>query len=120
MIQNKTRKSTISSSEIICTTMFSQMRGLMFRKKQNLFMIFPKERYVHLHNFFVFFPLDILVLDTEMKIVEIKQNFWPFTFWSSTEKGKYLLELAFPAEYNIGDLLKISSTSPKHLIHINV
>jgi uncharacterized membrane protein (UPF0127 family) len=83
----------ISEKEIYCTSILSQMRGLMFRKKQNLIMEFPSERKVSLHNFFVFYLIDVLILDENKKIVDIKKNFKPFTFWTSSVKGKYVVEL---------------------------
>ena len=93
MIINKTKHITISKDEIICKNIFSQTRGLMFRKKQNLVMVFKKERKVRLHNFFVFYPIDVIILNKNKKIVEIKQDFKPFTFWNSKKKGKYIIEL---------------------------
>ena len=56
-------------------------------------MIFQKERTISLHNFFVFYPLEILVLDKNKQIIEINYNFKPFTFWTAKHKGKYLIEL---------------------------
>lgn len=105
MILNKTTKTVLSHQERVCTSMWSQARGLMFRKRQNLIMIFPEEKTISLHMFFVFYPIDILVLDKHRKIVEIKQNFKPFTFWNSTKKGKSVVELAFPNKYRVGDKL---------------
>jgi len=52
--------------------------------------------------FFVFYPIDVLLLNKHKEIVEIKKNFKPFTFWTSKEKGKYVVELAFPEEYKVG------------------
>ena len=57
--------------------------------------------------FFVFYPIDVLLLNRKKEIVEIRRNFKPFTFWKSKEKGKYVLELAFPEEYKLGDKLEI-------------
>ena len=56
-------------------------------------MEFPEERIISLHNFFVFYPIDVYVLDKNKKVVEEKKNFKPFTFWKSTKKGKYLIEV---------------------------
>ena len=56
--------------------------------------------------FFVFYPIDVLVLDSDKKIVEIKRNFKPFTFWSSSKKGKYLVELSPKYEFKIGDVVE--------------
>ncbi len=81
----------------------------MFRRKQNLLMVFKKPRKIRLHMWFVFFSIDVLVLDEEKRIVEIKRNFRPFTFWNSEKEGKYLVELGSPGEYEIGDKIKIIS-----------
>ena len=105
MITNKTNHQTISQKELICKSIFSQAQGLMFRRKENLIMIFPEERQINLHMFFVFFPIDVLVLNKNKKIVEIKRNFRSFTFWNSKEKGKYLVELAYPNKYEVGNIL---------------
>ncbi|MBT4935528.1 DUF192 domain-containing protein [Candidatus Woesearchaeota archaeon] len=93
MIKNITTNTIISQKEIMCKNAFSQARGLMFRKKRNCVMEFGNEKKISLHNFFVFYPIDILVIDKDMTIVEIKKNFKPFTFWKSSTKGKYVIEL---------------------------
>ena len=107
MILNKNKNKVISEKELVCTSLFSQGIGLMFHRRHNLIMIFPKERTIGLHNLFVFFPIDVLVVDEKMKIVEIKRNFRPFTVWTAKTKGKYLIELAFSREYDVGDVLDI-------------
>jgi len=107
MIINKTRNRIISKHEKICTTILSQSLGLMFRRKQNLLMIFSKERKISLHMFFVFYPIDVLIVGEDMKIREIKRNFKPFTFWNSKEKGKYVLELASSTQYTVNDKIKV-------------
>jgi len=91
---------------LICKSIFFQARGLMFRPKRNLVIVFPKERRIKLHMFFVFYPIDVLILDKDKRIVEIKRNFRPFTFWNAQKKGKYVVELAYPKEYEIGNKLE--------------
>ena len=80
----------------------------MFRPKQNLIMKLPREKKISLHMFFVFYPIDVLLLNKHKEIVEIKKNFKPFTLWNSKEKGKYVVELAFPKEYKVGDKVEIN------------
>ncbi|MEK6845498.1 MAG: DUF192 domain-containing protein [Nanoarchaeota archaeon] len=114
MIYNHTRKFVISQKERFCRSLLSQARGLMFRRKQNLVMFFSEERIISLHNFFVFFPINVLIVDKEMKIVEIKRNFKPFRFWSSEKKGKYVVELGIRkdsgenGEYEVGEKVEIN------------
>ncbi len=108
MIFNKTKNKIISEHELICKNIFAQSFGLMFRRKQNLVMILDKERRVSLHMFFVFFPIDVLIVDENKKIVEIKSNLKPFTFWNSEQKGKYVLEMIQKGDYKEGDKLELS------------
>ncbi|MBI2573546.1 DUF192 domain-containing protein [Candidatus Woesearchaeota archaeon] len=104
MIENLTQKSIISKHERYATGFFSWMRGLMFRSQQNLVMEFPVSRGISLHMWFVFFPIDVLIVDEEMKIVEVKRNFQPWQMWQSSVKGKYVIELGFvDGKYKEGD-----------------
>jgi len=106
MIRNKTKKKIISQAENNAKSIFLQSLGLMFHKKRNLIMYFNKEKNIALHNFFVFYPIDVLILNKDKKIVEIKRNFQPFTFYTPKKQGKYLIELAFPSQYNLNDQLE--------------
>ena len=106
MIYNLTTQKIISEHELLATSLAQQIRGLMFRKKHNLIMTFPKEQTISLHNFFVFYPLDILILNNKKQIIEIKHNFKPFTFYKAKHQGKYAIELAYPSTYQINDRLQ--------------
>ncbi|MBI2146789.1 DUF192 domain-containing protein [Candidatus Woesearchaeota archaeon] len=106
MIFNRTRQTVISKNEKKCTSWWSQVIGLMFHRKQNLVMIFPRPRKVRLHMFFVFYPIDVLLLDEKNRIVEIKRNFRPFAFWNSRHRPQKVVEMAFPGEYEKNDVLK--------------
>lgn len=106
MIFNKSRKTILSAQERYCRTPFSQALGLMFRQKQNLIMEFPTERRISLHMLFVFYPIDVLLLNENKEIVEIKRQFRPFSFWRSKEKGKYVVEMAFPTDCREKDVLE--------------
>jgi len=109
MILNKTKNKLLSNKELVCKSIFSQAIGLMFHRKNNLIMIFPQERGISLHNCFVFFLIDVLILDQQMKIVEIKSDFKPFRFWNAKNKGQYVIELACPQskDYEVGDKIEI-------------
>ncbi len=98
----------ISRTEKICRSRWSQTWGLMFRRRQNLIMVLDTEKKISLHMFFVFFPIDVLIVDEEKKIVEIKRDFRPFTFWTAKEKGKYVVEMGVKGEYEVGERLSFS------------
>jgi len=42
---------------------------------------------------FVFFPIDVAFLDSKQRVVEIKENFRPFTLYNPKRKAKYVIEL---------------------------
>ena len=83
-------------------------RGLMFRlEKKNLIMYLTKEMKAYLHMFFVFYPIDVLLLDKNKKVIEIKENFKPFREWHSKNKGHYIIELGKEhLEVSVGDILE--------------
>ena len=87
----------------ICESIWSKTRGLMFSKKKNLVFVFNKEKRIALHMFFVFFPIDVLFLDENKRIIEIKENFRPFSCYTSKKKAKYAVELTENHNYKIGD-----------------
>jgi hypothetical protein len=43
--------------------------------------------------FFVFYPIDVLFLDRENRIVEIKRHFLPFTIYAPKKKSMTIIEL---------------------------
>jgi len=93
MITIKAGTKTIAKQAEVCTTMFSQARGMMFRlTPKALIFVFKKPRYVSLHNIFVFRPLDVLLLDINKQIVEIKQHFTPFSVYFPYTKPAYIIE----------------------------
>ena len=87
----------------ICKSAWSKARGLMFSRKKNLVFVFNKEKRISLHMLFVFFSIDVLFLDKNKRIVEIKKNFRPFSFYTSKEKAKYVIELVEYNNYKIGE-----------------
>lgn len=79
-------------------TFSKKLRGLMFRREFKKPLLFPLERKTRfgasIHSFFVFFPFDILWLDENKKIVDLRENIKPFSFnITPRKKCKYILEL---------------------------
>jgi uncharacterized protein len=42
---------------------------------------------------FVFYPIDVLFLDKNKVVVEVKDNFRPFSFYTPKNKAMYVIEL---------------------------
>lgn len=96
--------------------------GLMFRhslkEDSGMLFIFEVEDYQSFWMKNCFFPLDIIFLDKNGKIVDIKENFLPCQedpcpSYQSREKAKYVLEVnaGFSKKNNIkiGQKLKLPS-----------
>lgn len=112
-ILNKTRKKKLVNLTKLCLSASSQTRGLMFSgfiDNKALIFDFKKSRNISLHMFFVFFPIDLIFLDSKYKVVELKKGFMPFTFYKSNKKARYLIELSLgvidESNTQIGDILK--------------
>lgn len=95
MIRNLTKNILISKDFKACTTPYQKALGLMFHTKVSspLIFFFHKESIYPLHMLFVFCTIDVLFLNKERKVVEIKENFRPFTYYQPKAKAKYIIEL---------------------------
>ena len=94
MITNKTRKTLIAERHYNFRSPISKAIGLMFSMNpKNLVFIFKKEKIVPLHMFFVIFPIDVLFLNKNKKVVDLKENFRPFTLYTPKAKSMYVIEL---------------------------
>ena len=109
VIKNITKKTDLSANEKLCDDAISKLIGLMFsqNKKRALIFKFRKEQVISLHMFFVFYPIDVVFLDKNRIVVDIKENFKPFTFYKSRKKALYAVELPNgsinESRTNIGD-----------------
>ena len=94
-IKNLTKKTIIVKKSVFIEDIFSKSIGLMFSKKQDRGLIFRfnKEKIISLHMFFVFYPIDVLFIDENKTVAEIKKNFRPFAFYKPKKKAMYVVEL---------------------------
>lgn len=96
MIKNINKDIVIKKDSIYyCNSYISKIIGLMFSINKNKALIFnfKKETHTSLHMFFVFFSIDVLFLNKDKKIIEIKENFKPFSFYYPKNKFHYVIEL---------------------------
>lgn len=92
----------------ICDSFLKQLRGEMFRKKiKPLLFVFNKEKIVYLHSWFCFGKIDLVFLDKNFKVVEIKKGWKNWSFYTSKNKCKYLLEL--PEGSIVKEAIKLGS-----------
>lgn len=94
MIYNKNKKTLLSKNYKICKNLVSKTIGLMFRRKPaSLVFVFDNEKIVSLHMFFVFFPIDVVYLNKNKIVVELKKDFKPFGLHKPRKKAQYIIEL---------------------------
>lgn len=94
-IKNVTRKALLASSSRVADSAVSRAIGLMFSKatKGAMILRFSRDTKVSLHTFFVFFPIDILLVSSSNRIVEMKEAMQPFTTFTASKKARYVVEL---------------------------
>ena len=94
-IYNKSRRKEIIGKFRLCRSILCHFKGLMFSKKPDFGLVFAfrTEKRRSLHMCFVFFPIDVLFLDSGKKVVEIKENVMPFAFYFPSKKAKFVIEL---------------------------
>ena len=115
MIINKRNKKIVTKREIECRSFFSKLRGLMFRSKfpfaSLLFYLDRESREdASIHMLFVFFPIDVVWLNKEWRVVDLREKVMPFTPLVVPKRAaKYVLELPVGRirrrEVRVGDFL---------------
>lgn len=78
---------------------WARFRGLMFRRNfgdgKALIFEIPEGREFGVHTFFVFFPIDLVYLDENMKVIDIKSELGSWSTYKPEVEGGFLVE--FPA-----------------------
>jgi uncharacterized protein len=79
-------------------TMFKQIVGLMFRKSvpESYAMVFSMKRDNRegIHMLFVRFPIDVVFLDKDKRILDIRRNLKPWTGLAFSKKAfRYAMEM---------------------------
>lgn len=98
-MQNKVYKLKASSGEILCHKMivanntFARMKGLMFSEELpdcDGFLIRPGNS---IHTFFMRYPLDIVFLDKNFKVIKVLYNLSPWRMTWIYFKSFQVLEM---------------------------
>ena len=123
MIRNKTKNKILVSKIEKAESFFAKAKGLMFRsefpKDSGMLFTFDNEGFVGIWMLFMRFPIDMVYLDSEKRIVGIYENIIPVSMNPKTWKvyypeipAKYILELnsglVKESKTEIGDILDFS------------
>lgn len=110
---NKTKKRIIIKKVKVAKTHAQRMRGLMLRKKADyaLILCMPQESRISsaIHMLFVFYPIDVLFLNSKKQVVDKVLGLKPFALnYVPKRPAKYVVELpeGYGKKAEIGDLLK--------------
>ncbi len=115
MLYNKTKQRMIIQKISLADSLFKKFKGLMFERKENFdyALVFDfgcevKTR-ASVHMLFVFFPIDLIFLDNQKRVVDIKEKFRPFELnYTPKKPARYLIELPQGSAFKIqvGDELE--------------
>ncbi|MCF7866265.1 DUF192 domain-containing protein [Candidatus Woesearchaeota archaeon] len=99
-------KEIITKKVVIRRNVFSQGTGLMFHKKifdEAHIFPFKIEKIIPITNWFVFFPIDLVFLNKNFEIVELKNDFKPFTNYFPKNAASVVVELpcGFIKKFNL-------------------
>lgn len=107
---HKKSKTDICKNLKVANTMSSRMLGLMFIKEMKGMDGLLLQGANSIHNCFVRFPIDVVFLNKDMKVVKVIHSFKPWRFTRIYFTARHVLEL--PAgtlnfEINPGDELEV-------------
>ena len=94
-VKNITRNSVIATRSKIIDSVLGRSIGLMFSPPTAAAMVlkFPSDSPVKLHMFFVFFPIDVILVSKRSRVVELVEGFAPFTTYSARQKSTFVVEV---------------------------
>lgn len=100
-IVNKNKDFVISDNAHIADSLLSRFLGLMFSKPKDMILVSPREDVVcsSIHMLFMKFPIDVLWLDSRMRVVDIKKKILPLDIFKRKTWGIY--KPRNPAKYVI-------------------
>ncbi|VVB59422.1 putative ACR [uncultured archaeon] len=91
---NRTTKKIICEKVVFAKTIFSKLRGLMFREKVDYALVFDFGRASRssaaIHMFFVFFPIDVVYLRNGT-VVDLYKSVMPFTPYLAPKRDADIL-----------------------------
>jgi len=94
MIKNTTKKTVIAENCKKRRNILAKTFGLMLKNNITpLLFIFKKEKIIPIHTLLVKKPIDLVYLDRQMKVVDLKQNLLPCRFYTPKARAMYVLEL---------------------------
>ena len=107
---HKKTNSIIANDLKIAKSLIDRTIGLMFVKETKGFDALLLEPCNSVHNFFVRFPIDLIFLNADMKIVKLVKCFKPWRMTGIYLKARKVLELpvgTITDDIQVGDELEV-------------
>ena len=114
-ITNARTGGLVSDDAVLATSAVGRMKGLLGRKSME-----PGEAIIlrpasSIHTLFMRFPLDVIYLDSEHKVLKVVSNLVPFRF-SATSRAQSVVEMASGStrdlDLRVGDPLLLELIHP--------
>lgn len=115
MLFNKSTGKKVMNRVVLAEQHWQKLKGLMFedpgRFNYALVFVLPRESIANasIHMLFVFFPIDVIYLNKDKKVVDLAKNVQPFTLGYVPKKpSKFFVELPAGKSKGIklGDVLQ--------------
>ncbi|HLC84164.1 MAG TPA: DUF192 domain-containing protein [Candidatus Nanoarchaeia archaeon] len=90
LINTRTKKLLLSEMRI-CTSFWQKARGLILKEPQSLLFVYARPQRIHLHMIGVRFPIDVVLMDLEGTVLELK-TLRPWQFFTSENNAQLVLE----------------------------
>jgi uncharacterized membrane protein (UPF0127 family) len=109
MIQIEHQGRVIATNVVLADTFFARLAGYMFRTRPHVagFLFEPAPS---IHTFFMNFPLDVVFLDTDARIIKVYRNLRPWRHTGFFFAARRTLELPagqFPGDLGPGAVLEV-------------
>lgn len=89
---NQTRKTSLMTHGRLADTFWLRLRGLLgaepLQKGEGLILVGEKS----IHTFFMGFPLDVIYVDKNYKVIRVDQNMVPYRVGPFVRQAAYILE----------------------------
>ena len=94
MLINKTKNIILAKDYKICKSFLSKAIGLMLSfKPKTLLFIWENEKIRNIHMILVFFPIDVIWLNKNKKVIDMRESIIPFLITTTNKPAKYIIEL---------------------------
>jgi len=104
---NKSSNEIVSRRAVIAGSFFSRLTGLMFKKSMDSESALAFYRTISIHTFFMRFPIDVLFLDKQSRVLKIYKALKP---WRLAFCPKAFMVIELPANKSLEKHLKVGDT----------